>query len=71
MINTIVFNVMVLVYDWRAGLLVVAGTFVYLLIVSKMEKKIQGVGAEAAGIRGETCRSRLRAGTGNECDQVL
>lgn len=39
MINTIVFNVMVLVYDWRAGLLVVAGTFVYLLIVSKMEKK--------------------------------
>ena len=39
MINTIVFNVMVLVYDWRAGLLVVAWTFVYLLIVSKMEKK--------------------------------
>ena len=39
MINTIVFTVMVLVYDWRAGLLVVAGTFLYLLIVSKMEKK--------------------------------
>ena len=64
MINTIVFNVMVLVYDWRAGLLVVAGTFVYLLIVSKMEKKSRVSAPKRQESEAKTCRSRLRAGTG-------
>lgn len=40
-INAIVFTVMVLLFDWRIGLLVVAGTLVYLLITSAMEKKTE------------------------------
>ena len=38
-INALVFTGMVLVYDWRVGLLVVAGTVLYLMITSSMEKK--------------------------------
>lgn len=38
-INAVVFTLMVLVFDWRIGLLVVAGTILYLLITSAMEKK--------------------------------
>lgn len=38
-INTLVFTVMVLVFDWRIGLLVVAGTAIYLLVTSRMESK--------------------------------
>lgn len=38
-INAAVFTVMVLIFDWRIGLIVVAGTALYLLIISAMEKK--------------------------------
>lgn len=38
-INAIVFTIMVLVFEWRIGLLVVAGTIIYLIITSKMESK--------------------------------
>lgn len=38
-INAIVFTLMVLIFDWRIGILVVAGTLLYLLITSAMEKK--------------------------------
>lgn len=38
-INAIVFTLMVICFDWRIGLLVVAGTVLYLLITSAMEKK--------------------------------
>jgi ATP-binding cassette subfamily B protein IrtB len=38
-INAVVFTVMILLFDWRIGLLVVAGTMIYLLITSAMEKK--------------------------------
>lgn len=40
-INALVFTVMVLLFDWRIGLLVVAGTVLYLLITSAMEKKTE------------------------------
>lgn len=38
-INSLVFTVMILIFDWRIGLIVVAGTILYLLITSSMEKK--------------------------------
>lgn len=38
-INSLVFTIMVLVFDWRIGLLVAAGTALYLMITSGMEKK--------------------------------
>lgn len=38
-INSLVFIGMVLVFDWRIGLLVVVGTILYLMITSAMEKK--------------------------------
>ncbi len=39
LMNALVFLVMVLVFDWRIGLLAVAGTILYLLITSSMERK--------------------------------
>lgn len=38
-INSIVFILMVLVFDWRMGLLVAAGTAVYLWVTSAMQRK--------------------------------
>lgn len=38
-INAVVFTLMVLIFDWRIGLLVVVGTGIYLIITSVMEKK--------------------------------
>src|SRR5699024_8689833 len=38
-INAVVFTLMVIIFDWRIGLLVVAGTVIYLFITSVMEKK--------------------------------
>lgn len=38
-INAIVFTILVLLFDYRIGLLVVAGTVIYLLITSSMESK--------------------------------
>lgn len=38
-INALVFTVMVLIFDWRIGLLVVIATALYLLITSSMERK--------------------------------
>lgn len=38
LIGTVVFTIMILIFEWRVGLVVVAGIFVYFLIVSSMEK---------------------------------
>lgn len=38
-IGTIVFTAMILVFEWRVGLIVAAGIFVYFLVVSSMERK--------------------------------
>lgn len=38
-INSIVFTLMILMFDWRIGLIVVAGTAIYLLVTSAMDKK--------------------------------
>ena len=38
-INAVVFMLMILVFDWRIGLIVVAGTALYLMITSGMERK--------------------------------
>lgn len=42
-INALVFLMMVLGWDWRIGLIVLAGTALYLLITSRMEKKSRSV----------------------------
>ena len=39
MLNALVFTVMILIFDWRIGLIVVAATTVYLFITSAMEQK--------------------------------
>lgn len=38
MLNALVFTVMILIFDWRIGLIVVAATAVYLFITSAMEQ---------------------------------
>ena len=38
-IGTVVFTIMILIFDWRIGLIAAAGIIVYLLVVSSMEKK--------------------------------
>lgn len=42
-INAVVFMLMILVFDWRIGLIVVAGTALYLIVTSSMEKKSANV----------------------------
>lgn len=42
-INAVVFMLMILVFDWRIGLIVVAGTALYLIVTSNMEKKSANV----------------------------
>ena len=38
-VNSIVFAIFIFIFDWRIGLLALAGYAVYLLLVGKMEKK--------------------------------
>lgn len=42
-INATVFAVMILMFDWRIGVLVIIGTGIYLTISSNMEKKSQSI----------------------------
>ena len=51
LITTAVFTVVILVFDWRIGLIALAGIAVYLVIVSAMEKK-------SAAIAEDTQRSQ-------------
>ncbi len=46
LITTAVFTVVVLVFDWRIGLIVLAGILVYLGVVSAMEKKSAVIAAD-------------------------
>lgn len=39
LIGTVVFTIMILIFDWRIGLIAAIGIILYLLIVSSMEKK--------------------------------
>lgn len=39
LINSLVFILYVLIFDWRIGSIVIAGTVLYLIITAKMEKK--------------------------------
>lgn len=39
LIGTVVFTAMILIFDWRIGLIAVAGMLLYFLLVSSMEKK--------------------------------
>nr|WP_296265070.1 ABC transporter ATP-binding protein [uncultured Merdimonas sp.] len=46
LINALVFTLMILVFEWRIGLIVLAGTAVYLAITSRMEKKSEKTAPE-------------------------
>ena len=46
LITTAVFAVVILVFDWRIGLITLAGIAVYLLVVSAMEKKSDVIAAD-------------------------
>ncbi len=43
LITTAVFTVIILIFDWRIGLITLAGIAVYLLVVSAMEKKSEAI----------------------------
>ena len=47
LITTVVFTLMILIFDWRVGLIALAGILVYLLVVSAMEKKSVAVAEDA------------------------
>lgn len=47
LIGTVVFTVMILIFEWRVGLIVVVGIFVYFLIVFSMEKKSAAIAPHA------------------------
>lgn len=47
LIGTVVFTVMILLFDWRIGLIAVVGVLLYLLIVSCMEKKSAAIAPNA------------------------
>ena len=42
-INTIIFTLMILAFEWRIGLIVTLGSLMYLLVLSKMENKSRNV----------------------------
>ncbi|HEP3701980.1 TPA: ABC transporter ATP-binding protein [Streptococcus pyogenes] len=42
-INTIIFTLMILIFEWRIGVIVTVGSLLYLAILSKMEKKSREV----------------------------
>lgn len=42
-INTIIFTLMILVFEWRVGLIVAVGCSLYLFILSKMENKSRSI----------------------------
>ena len=46
LITTAVFAVMILIFDWRIGLITLAGIAAYLLVVSAMEKKSALIAAD-------------------------
>ena len=39
LITTVVFTIVILIFDWRIGLIALAGILIYLAVVSAMEKK--------------------------------
>lgn len=39
LITTLVFTVLILIWDWRIGMIALAGILLYLAVVSAMEKK--------------------------------
>ena len=39
LITTLVFTVVILIFDWRIGLIALAGIVLYLCVVSAMEKR--------------------------------
>lgn len=47
LIGTVVFTAMILIFEWRVGMVVAAGIFVYFLIVSSMEKKSAAIAPNA------------------------
>ena len=46
LITTLVFTVLILIFDWRIGLIALAGIAAYLLIVSAMEKKSAAIASD-------------------------
>lgn len=46
-IGTVVFTVMIIIFEWRVGLITAAGIIVYFLVVSSMEKKSAAIAPNA------------------------
>lgn len=46
LIGTVVFTLMILLFDWRIGLIALGGVILYFLVVSAMEKKSSAIAPE-------------------------
>lgn len=47
LIGTVVFTAMIIIFEWRVGLVALAGIIVYFLVVSSMEKKSAAIAPNA------------------------
>lgn len=47
LIGTVVFTVMIIIFEWRVGLAALAGIILYFLVVSSMEKKSAAIAPNA------------------------
>ena len=70
-INAVVFMLCVFAFDWRVGLLALAGTLLYLAITAAMEKRSAAVTAAQTGIRGAAGGRSAGTAAGHERHQVL
>ncbi len=59
LISTAVFALVILVFDWRIGLITVAGIALYLLVVSAMEKKSALIAADTQKSQTDTIETVL------------
>ena len=71
MLNALVFTVMILIFDWRIGLIVVAATAVYLFITSAMEQKSAALAPHRQKSEAKLVEAVLEYVQGHERGEVL
>lgn len=71
LITTAVFALMILVFDWRIGLIVLGGIALYLLVVSAMEKKSALTAANTQKSQTALIEAVLETIQGDERHQIL
>ena len=70
-INTIIFTIMILAFEWRIGLIVTIGCLLYLLILSKMENKSRNVLPKRQVASAKLVDTIFRTNRWNGCYKIL